>query len=116
MDMQMNKGLHIVGKFVGTVKKPWANDDSRFNHNVGIIMREWEDDFGDTQSTTVNVEMPYQEEERVTEACKQFSKGDLVMVNVNPRYVEKAQAIFYRMVKGSEVRLISKAKAGKAAA
>ena len=104
-------GHHIVGVYKGTLSKAWANNANKFNHTVGLVVNEYVDEWGTTQSETLSIDMPYQEEDRVKAECQNLKQGNLVTIRVMVRLVTPKSGgksfNAFSMIKGTSVRSLS---------
>ncbi len=81
-------GFTITGKFKGVVKKPWANDDTRFNYLVGIVTHTYEGQFGDPEENLEAIELPYREEESWMATFNNTCQpGDIITFGIRPAVI-----------------------------
>ena len=117
MDMQINKGVHIVGEFVNTN----VDTAGEFkNYEIAVVTQTWRDRFDQEQREVVVVNMPYQEEDRVERECQSLKPGELVMIEVRPKHGNARKTgnsyLLWNMAKGSSVRSLSKSTVKTASA
>lgn len=110
--MEDQLGTFVIGKYLGTTRRAWRNDPNKFNHYIAVTDFEWEDDYGQQKSREREIELPYQQEERVKFECEKFKAGDIVRIHVTPDAKQGRSGPFLvmRMLKDTSVEAYSAPK------
>ena len=105
----MNKGIFIVGDFLGYIKKPWKNDPSRVNHQMSLLIGKYTDDFGVETPETVVVELHPEAASHVEINREKFIGQQLsVAVSVTARKWNDKTWVSYYVRQGAELNVIPK--------
>lgn len=73
------RGEYIIGTMLGYSETPWTNDPTKFNRKIGIMTRQYEDQFGQVQSETVTVDVSYENAASIAQLAEKL-KGKEVIV------------------------------------
>ncbi len=85
-------GYTITGMFKGVVKKPWSNDETKFNYLVGVVTHTYEGQFGDIEENLEAIELPYREEESWMATFNNTCKpGDIITFGIRAAVVVPRQ-------------------------
>ncbi|MES9961692.1 MAG: DNA-binding protein [Sedimenticola sp.] len=76
-------GFYLQGEMKGYIEKPWANDPTKFNRQVGIVTRVYDDQWGQKQENVQSVDIPYELADQVKQIANDLI-GKTVVLPVVP--------------------------------
>ncbi len=108
--IKIMEGEYIAGTMLGYSETPWKNDANKFNRTVGVMTGQYTDQYGQSHSNTISVDVQFDDAERI-KAIAEKTKGSSVMIPVV--HVAKAGgkngAWLSRFIpKGAEIKVLGK--------
>lgn len=105
------RGEFIIGTMLGYSETPWVNDPTKFNRKVGIVTSEYLDQFGQSQTQTVTVDISFEEAAKVAQVAEKLKGKEVIVPCISlAKAGGKNGAWLSRfMPKGSEIRIFNAA-------